>query len=102
MQLILHGCGDEEGVLILKKCHEALSKNGKVILAEYVLEDGQEKSATARYAEFQDIKMMSVHKGGKERTKEEYRRLLEAAGFSQFSLIVSAAGGMDLVQAIKD
>jgi caffeic acid 3-O-methyltransferase len=100
MQLILHGCGDEESLLILQNCFKALSQGGKVILAEYVLNDGQEKSATHRYAEFQDIKMMSVHKGGKERTKEEYQTLLEAAGFSDFRLIASE-GGMDLVQGTK-
>lgn len=101
VQLILHAFGDAEAILILKNCFEALSSNGKVILAEYVLNDGQESSHVGRYAELQDLKMMAAHKGGKERSKEEYQTLIEAAGFSHFSLIVSPEGGMDLIQAIK-
>ncbi|CAM6088416.1 unnamed protein product [Calypogeia fissa] len=100
MKLILHALGDDEAMLLLKNCFKALPTNGKVILAEYVLNEGQEKSATGRYAEFQDIKMMSIHKGGKERTGKEYHALMETAGFSHVSLI-SSPGRMDLVQAIK-
>ncbi|XP_077211908.1 (RS)-norcoclaurine 6-O-methyltransferase-like [Tasmannia lanceolata] len=71
MMKILHDWDDEDSVKILKRCKEAIPKEGgKVIIVDIVLdiEDGQEITRS-RYA-FDVIMMLSTG-GGKERTEKE-------------------------------
>ncbi len=76
MKHIIHDWDDESSIKILKNIRAAMSENGKVLIIEMVVPDGNEPSPSKAL----DI-LMLVMEGGKERTKEEYRRLLEASGF---------------------
>ena len=54
-----------------------ISPNGKLVLAEAVLDD----SADPHPGKLLDIEMMAFV-GGKERTRNEFQRLLHSAGFA--------------------
>jgi hypothetical protein len=74
MKHIIHDWDDESSIKILKNIRSAMTKEGKVLLIEMVVPEGNVPSPSKAL----DI-LMLVMEGGKERTEEEYRRLLEAS-----------------------
>jgi hypothetical protein len=76
MKHIIHDWDDERSISILKCIGAAMSQGGKVLIIEMVVPEGNEPSP----AKAMDLQML-IMESGKERTKDEYRRLLEAAGF---------------------
>ncbi len=76
MKHIIHDWDDERSISILKSIGAAMNQGGKVLIIEMVVPEGNEPSP----AKAMDLQML-IMESGKERTKEEYRRLLEAAGF---------------------
>jgi hypothetical protein len=76
MRHIIHDWDDEKSLAILRNCRRAMGQGGKLLLVEGVVTPGNEPSVS----KFFDLAMM-VLPGGMERTEEEYRQLLEAAGF---------------------
>ncbi|MFD9203851.1 methyltransferase, partial [Streptomyces anthocyanicus] len=79
---ILHDWTDDECTTILRNVRAAIPDSGRVLVLERVLPPqvtpGSRQDATTFLL---DLHMMVVT-GGKERTEQEYRALLEAAGFS--------------------
>lgn len=82
MKHIIHDWDDESSVRILRNIHSVMNKNGKVLIIEMVVPEGNEPHASKAL----DI-LMLVMEGGKERTKDEYRKLLEASGFRLTKMI---------------
>ena len=76
MRYILHDWDDESCIKILKNCRVA-SKNAKVLLVERVLQPEYNSQLTLSL----DLWMLMLFDNAKERTEEEYRGLLEAAGY---------------------
>jgi hypothetical protein len=76
LKQIVHDWDDERATLILRNCHRALAPAGKLLLVEMVIPPDNRPSP----AQSMDLNMM-VLLGGRERTEEEYQRLLQAAGF---------------------
>jgi hypothetical protein len=74
---IIHDWDDERAVAILRNCRAAMAPGAKLLLIERVLPPGGE----AAIGKMVDVTMM-VLTGGMERTEDEYRRLLEQAGFT--------------------
>ncbi|KAK9109373.1 hypothetical protein Sjap_017433 [Stephania japonica] len=91
---VLHDWCDEECIEILRKCREAIPKDkGKVIIVDAVIEeadDEQEKEQGDYNYKLKgailmlDMGMMAHTNRGKERTGEEWRYVLDKAGFSRF------------------
>jgi hypothetical protein len=75
LKSILHDWPDEESVVILDRCREALRPGGVVLLVEIVLGRGGHE----REAAFSDLNML-VGPGGRERSEEEYRAVFGRAG----------------------
>jgi hypothetical protein len=75
MKHIIHDWDDERSIEILQNIRSAMNENGKVLIVEMIVPEGNEPSPSKAL----DL-MMLVMEGGKERTKDEYRRLLEASG----------------------
>ncbi|KMZ67648.1 hypothetical protein ZOSMA_25G00350 [Zostera marina] len=72
MKCILHDWSDEQCILLLKKCWETLGEKGKVIVIEGIVPISPNVSNPI----FEDdINMLMVCKGGKERTEMEFRSL---------------------------
>jgi hypothetical protein len=100
-QHVLHNWGDDDCIKILKNCHRALPENGKLLIQEnYVIDPARGSDAKAGAALGSDVLMMAIFKdGGGERTSEEYKHLLAAAGFSR--VVFCSVLGLDLIESFK-
>ncbi|RWR78063.1 O-methyltransferase 2 [Cinnamomum micranthum f. kanehirae] len=87
LKFMLHNWQDDECVKILKKCKEAIPKEaGKVIIMDIVVDSEMENSDLTHSKLSLDIDMM-ITSGGRERTVEEWERLLDIAGFRSHEII---------------
>jgi hypothetical protein len=74
---VLHDWDDERCLRILDACREATPATGRLLVIERPIPtDGTPSLAIAW-----DVHMAVNNVGGRERTDEEYRRLLRTAGF---------------------
>src|SRR5947209_8689497 len=73
---VLHDWTDEQALKILGNCRQAIAPNGKLLIIEAVLPEGN----APHHGKLMDLLMLTVT-GGTERTAEEFTRLLAAAGF---------------------
>lgn len=77
LKWILHDWTDEQALQILKTCRKAMLEPGRrVLIVELLVGKPGEPSP----AKTLDIAMLALT-GGRERTKDEFERLLQAAGF---------------------
>ncbi|XP_054813306.1 cathecol O-methyltransferase 1-like [Prosopis cineraria] len=81
MKWILHDWSDEWCLKLLKNCHDAIPKDGKVIVVEAVLPFVSEISAAAKSITQSYVMMLTYCPGGKERTEHEFMKLATSAGF---------------------
>ncbi|MFF3410938.1 methyltransferase [Streptomyces sp. NPDC002742] len=72
---VLHDWEDEDAITILTRSGEALPANGRLLICEMLLPDSSEPHP----AWWSDLGMMVVL-GGRERTLDQYRSLLQRAG----------------------
>ncbi|XP_043693136.1 caffeic acid 3-O-methyltransferase-like [Telopea speciosissima] len=87
MKMILHNWSDDHCLRLLKKCHEALPDDGKVVVVETILPTVPETNFLAKNVFGSDLLMMAQQVGGKERTEKEYRALAMGVGFEGFKFI---------------
>ncbi|KAE8669904.1 Trans-resveratrol di-O-methyltransferase [Hibiscus syriacus] len=84
---ILHDWSDEECVKILKRCKEAISNGGKVIIIDTVVMKNKKANDDGLETQlFIDMEMMAFVTG-KERYEEEWANLFSSAGFSGYNII---------------
>jgi hypothetical protein len=76
VKAVLHDWDDEKSVRILRNCRDAMPAHGRILVAEIVVEAGKPIGHPNRFV---DLEMM-VSFGGKERTADEFARLLDGAG----------------------
>jgi hypothetical protein len=92
LKWIIHDWDDERTITILKNCREAMGQDGTLLLAEAVITPGDTPSP----GKFVDLQMMVVL-GGQERTEQEFRALLEAAGF-RLTRIVPTQSPLSMIE----
>ena len=92
LKSILHGLDDGEATRLLTRCRQAARPGGKLLLLELALRPGNEPGP----AKLMDLLMM-VGCHGRERSEEEYRALLAAAGF-RFSRIMTTRFGYSIIE----
>ena len=73
---IIHDWDDERAAAILHNCRRAIAEHGKILIVETVL-SGKNEPALARV---NDLNML-VLTGGRERTEDEFSKLLACSGF---------------------
>lgn len=78
LRYILHNWSDKYSVSILKNLIPAMRKSTKVLIYEYVLEDGPVTDLTARFG-FQMDGIMATFFNAQERNLREYTALLQSA-----------------------
>lgn len=71
---VLHDWDDESVGTILKKISGAMNSKGRLIIREILLCKGQDPHR------FLDMEMLVMTSGGKERTLQEFNKLLDSAG----------------------
>jgi hypothetical protein len=82
MKWIIHDWDDERAIRILKNCRSRMPQDGRLILVDCVVPEGDEP----HFSKFIDLNML-VMTGGKERTAKEFEELLAAAGFKLLRVI---------------
>src|SRR5688572_7891265 len=92
---IVHDWDDGENATILRNVHEAMKADGRLLIVEMVLPEGNEP----HMGKMLDMMMMLVP-GGEERTPSEYARLLEPNGF-KLNRVVPTASAVSVVEAVK-
>lgn len=93
MKWIIHDWDDERSIAIFKNIRRAIAEGGKLLLVEAVVPPGSEP----HFSKFIDLNML-VMTGGRERTEEEYRRLLEAGGF-KLTKVIPTDSPMSIIEA---
>ncbi|GAQ83696.1 O-methyltransferase family protein [Klebsormidium nitens] len=88
MMKILHDWGDAACKTILANCRGALPAEGKLLIVEFVIPNpGTAPPEARQFLTLLDINMMMICPGGRERSEQEWKTLLESEGF-QISRIV--------------
>ena len=95
MKHIIHDWDDERSVKILQTIHRAMRDNGKLLIVETVVPEGNEP----HFSKLIDLEMLTSP-GGAERTANEYRELLAQAGF-ELKRIVPTKSPMSVIEAVK-
>ena len=90
---VLHDWSDKEAVSILKRCRESIRPGGRVAIIEVLLGEMGEPA----FGPLMDLNMM-VMLTGRERTLDEYRGLIEMAGF-RFSKVKPIRPPMVVIEA---
>jgi hypothetical protein len=91
---IIHDWDDARSVAILRNCRRAMSDPAKLLLIERIIPPGNDPAV----GKLVDISML-VMTGGMERTENEYRALLEAAGFRMQAIIPTGIGS-SIIEAV--
>jgi hypothetical protein len=76
LKWVLHDWNDEAAVAVLRSCRNAIGDGGTLIVVEHILGPRNE----GREGKLMDLNMM-VMTGGKERTRDEFAAIFQAAGF---------------------
>jgi hypothetical protein len=92
---IIHDWDDERAALILKNINAAMGPEGRVLIVETVVPEGNEP----HYSKLLDLEMLASP-GGVERTAGEYAALLAAAGL-RLSRIVPTRSPFSVVEAVR-
>ena len=90
---IIHDWTEEQCLSILGNCRAAMKPNGKILIIEMVLPEGN----APHPGKMLDM-MMLLGPGGRERTKPEYRELLHKAGFT-LARVVPTPSAVSVVEA---
>jgi hypothetical protein len=83
LKKIIHDWDDERAVAILKNCRAVMDGTARLLLIEPVVPSGN----AASFNKLVDLVMLVWTSGGKERTENEHRKLLAAAGFTKVQFV---------------
>lgn len=92
---IIHDWDDERSIKILQNIAAEMNDDGKVLIFETVISDGNEP----HFGKIMDLEMM-VSPGGIERTEEEYREILAATGL-RLNRVIPTKSPVSIVEAVK-
>jgi len=91
---IIHDWSEDQCIAILRNCRKAMKADGRLLIVEMVLPSGD----TPHPGKMLDMIMLAIP-GGQERTEEEYRTLLDKAGF-RLTRVVPTASAVSVVEAV--
>ncbi|MFE1549810.1 methyltransferase [Streptomyces sp. NPDC058718] len=92
---ILHDWPDEKAESILRNCRKAMNAGARLVVVDRVLQESPKDCDPLDLV--LDLQMLVLH-GGRERTRDDFTRLLNAAGFSAPE-ILSARPEFSVIQA---
>lgn len=94
---VIHDWGDAEATAILSAVRRAASAHAKVLLLEMLLPD----APGPHPAKSLDVEMLVMTSGGRERTRADYERLLEAAGMRLSRVVPTRSPTVILEAALR-
>ena len=83
---VIHDWDDRRAIRILKNCRRAMGEKGRVLLVDMVVPDTDAMS----FSKLLDLNILAMT-GGRERTKAEFRALLDAADYKLTRIIPTMA-----------
>ena len=96
LKLVLHDWDDARAARILRNVRAAIIPGGHLIIIEAVMPPGNEY----HHAKFLDMNMLVLSEGGRERTEEEYRILLDEAEFT-LTRVIPTAAPLSVIEATR-
>jgi O-methyltransferase domain len=92
MKHVLHGCGDDIAIKIIKNCRAIIPPDGALLVIEFVLPDVISHADSKLEARLMsDLNMMAVT-AGKERSATQWQSLLASGGFEMQGISPVSAG----------
>ncbi|KAH9292140.1 hypothetical protein KI387_042671, partial [Taxus chinensis] len=88
LKTVLHNWDDTGCGRLLSNCYSPLASADKLVIIECLLAEETDMSSRSRLVASFDLAMMTVFKGGKERTAPQFQNLVESAGFKDFKVAV--------------
>ena len=92
---IIHDWNEDQCLTILGNCRAAMKPGATLLIVEFVLPSGN----APHFGKLADMVMLALP-GGEERTAEEYRVLLEKAGF-RLTRVVPTETPVSIVEAAR-
>jgi hypothetical protein len=90
---IIHDWDDRHAIEVLKNCRRSMKEDSRLLLIEEIIASGN-SFAPAKVLDLQQLLMP----GGRERTREEYANLLEAAGF-ELTSVIPTQSNLSIIEA---
>lgn len=91
---IVHEWPEEQALELLRNVRSSIPDHGRLLLMEFVLPDGPQPHP----GKLVDLWLM-ILMGGKERTEDEYSKLLRRAGF-RLTRVIPTASSVAIVEAV--
>jgi hypothetical protein len=99
---VLHGYTDEAAVGILRNCRRVVPPAGRLLIIEFILpETVSHPDAQLETLLMSDLNMLVVT-GGKERTAQEWRALLERAEFECQAIVPVPGETSTIIEAVSN
>jgi len=93
---VIHDWDDERAAAILRCCRDAMGADGTLLIVEGVYPERIDRSLESAGAAANDVNML-VCTGGRQRSEEEFRTLLGAAGF-RLSRVVPTLARVGIIE----
>jgi O-methyltransferase domain len=91
---VIHDWDDGHAITILTNCRRAMAEKGRGLLVEMVVPDTDATS----FSKLLDLNMLAMT-GGRERTKAEFRALLDAANY-ELTRIIPTIAPQSVIEAV--
>ena len=91
---VIHDWDDSRAITILRNCRRAMAEKGRVLLVDMVVPDTDAVS----FSKLLDLNMLAMT-GGQERTKAEFRALLDAADY-KLTRIIPTMAPQSVIEAV--
>ncbi|KAG6692334.1 hypothetical protein I3843_10G105100 [Carya illinoinensis] len=101
LKRVLHNWDDEQCKRLLRNCWKALPAKGKVIVVEMAIPQQLENNPETMNVLNEDLYMMLLMTGGKERTLAEFDHLAKAAGFTKMKVFPMPHGSVHVIEFHK-
>lgn len=93
LKTVIHDWDDDTSLQILRNVRAAIGPDGKLLLFEFVIPD----RAKPHFGMLLDLEML-ITVGGRERTRDEYAKLLSGAGF-RLDRVIETVTPLSIVEA---
>jgi hypothetical protein len=98
LKVVIHDWADDRAQTILLNCRKAMGPDGRLLLVERVISERPQCTFVDQRAALMDLNML-ILTGGRERTKGEFVKLLESAGFTLLGASPTP-GGLSVIEAV--
>jgi SAM-dependent methyltransferase len=96
---VIHDWDDEHATAILKNCGRAMDPSSRLLIVEGIYPPRIDPSDECRGAASNDVNML-VCTGGRQRSEDEFRSLLHAAGL-KLTRIVPTSAGVGVIEGMR-